>query len=253
MATLSACVSNNKNIAQKDGPGDIPVADDTPDAVPRQEPKSPYGNPDSYVVNGKRYYVLDSSEGYVETGIASWYGSKFHGRRTSSGEPYDMYAMTAAHKQLPLPTYVEVTNLDNGRSTVLRVNDRGPFHDNRLIDLSYAAAKKLNIVRNGTGLVKVRALAPEQFPQQGGESIPRLPSEPVYIQVGAFASLKNAELLQNQLVRYNLGDIRILPGSKQKRTIFRVRIGPLASMALADSTVERLQSLGIQEYRVVLD
>ena len=101
------------------------------------EPKSRYGNPESYVVFGKRYYVKDSSKGYVETGIASWYGTKFHGRRTSSGETYDMYAMTAAHKTLPLPTYVEVTNLNNGRSIIVKVNDRGRFHEIRIIDLSY--------------------------------------------------------------------------------------------------------------------
>ena len=120
-----------------------------PNAVPRHEPKSRYGNPASYVVFGKRYHVMNSSQGFVERGIASCYGTKFHGRRTSSGETYDMYAMTAAHKNLPLPTYVQVTNLKNGKSVVVKVNDRGPFHENRIIDLSYVAAIKLDIVRNG--------------------------------------------------------------------------------------------------------
>ena len=108
---------------------------------------------------GETYKVLDSSQGYQERGVASWYGKKFHGRKTSSQEPYDMYAMTAAHKELPLPTYVRVRNLKNNRSIVVRVNDRGPFIDNRLIDLSYSAALKLDMVRDGTSLVEVTAIS----------------------------------------------------------------------------------------------
>jgi len=126
---------------------------------PAAEPRSARGNPREYEVFGVRYRVLDSAEGYDETGVASWYGSEFHGRSTSSGEPYDMNAMTAAHRTLPLPTYVEVTNLENGRVAVVRVNDRGPFHGERLIDLSYAAALELGIVASGTARVRVRALA----------------------------------------------------------------------------------------------
>ena len=139
---------------------------DDQDVVVRAEPRSKYGNPSSYVVFGKRYHVLNSSQGFVERGIASWYGKKFHGRRTSSGELYDMHGMTAAHKNLPLPTFVKVTNLENERSVILRVNDRGPFHDNRVIDLSYTAAKKLGIVRKGTGYVEVRALQPDSSPEE---------------------------------------------------------------------------------------
>ena len=134
--------------------------DRTEKVIPKVEPKSKYGNPKSYVVFGKRYYTLSTAQGYVEQGIASWYGTKFHGRRTSSGETYDMYAMTAAHKTLPLPTYARVTNKRNGRSIIVRINDRGPFHGNRIIDLSYAAATKLGIVTMGTGLVEVRAIDP---------------------------------------------------------------------------------------------
>ena len=127
------------------------------------EPLSRYGNPESYVVYGKTYHTLSSSKGYKERGAASWYGTKFHGKRTSSGEPYDLYAMTAAHKTLPLPTYVEVTNLKNGRTVIVKVNDRGPFHDDRLIDLSYAAAAKLDILPYGTGEVEVRAIDPTKM------------------------------------------------------------------------------------------
>lgn len=132
-----------------------------PDAVPVAEPRSRYGNPSSYAVNGRTYRVMASAEGFVQRGLASWYGTKFHGRRTSSGEPYDMYAMTAAHKSLPLPSYVRVTHLASGKSVVVRVNDRGPFHDGRIIDLSYAAARKLGISRHGTAEVEIRALFPQ--------------------------------------------------------------------------------------------
>lgn len=128
--------------------------------TPRAETKSQYGNMPSYVVFGERYSVMDSSVGYEEEGTASWYGEPFHGRRTSSGETYDMHQLSAAHRSLPLPTYVEVTNLANGRQIVVRVNDRGPFHDDRIIDLSYAAARKLDIVAPGTARVLVRALDP---------------------------------------------------------------------------------------------
>lgn len=135
--------------------------DRIPDAEPRNEARSAYGNPEEYEVDGVKYHVLDSAEGYDEEGTASWYGSGFQGRRTSSGEPYDMYQMTAAHPTLPIPTYVEVTNLDNGRKVVVRVNDRGPFHSDRIIDLSYVAARKLGMVAAGTAHVRVRALAPD--------------------------------------------------------------------------------------------
>jgi rare lipoprotein A len=131
-----------------------------PDAEPRPEERSRYGNPEEYEVLGRTYRVLSTSTGYEAEGMASWYGPEFQGRRTSSGEPYDMYAMTAAHTSLPLPTYVEVTNLENERRVVVRVNDRGPFHEDRIIDLSYVAAWKLGMIGRGTARVRVRALEP---------------------------------------------------------------------------------------------
>ncbi len=131
-----------------------------PDAVPKVEPLSRYGNPPFYDVYGKRYYVLSSSVAYLERGVASWYGPGFHQVRTSNGETYDMYGMSAAHKTLPLPAYVRVTNLENGRSVVVRVNDRGPFVGNRIIDLSYTAAARLDMLRNGTAMVEVRGIDP---------------------------------------------------------------------------------------------
>ena len=138
--------------------------DAIPDAVPKLEPRSEHGNPPFYDALGKRYYVLNSANGYLERGVASWYGPTFHGVATSSGERYDMYGMTAAHKTLPLPTYARVTNLRNGRSIVVRINDRGPFVGNRIIDLSYTAAAKLDMLRDGTAFVEVRALVPGATP-----------------------------------------------------------------------------------------
>jgi rare lipoprotein A len=134
--------------------------DAVPDAVPKVEPLSRYGNPPTYEVYGRRYTTLSDQRGFVDRGIASWYGEDFHGKRTSSGETYDMFEMTAAHKELPLPTYARVTNLENGRSIVVKINDRGPFHANRIIDLSWVAAAKLRLAAKGTGLVEVRAIDP---------------------------------------------------------------------------------------------
>lgn len=134
-----------------------------PNAIPRVEAPSPYGNPATYSVFGRTYHVLDASHGFEQQGTASWYGTKFHGRKTSSGEAYDMYAMTAAHKRLPLPTYLEVTNLNNQRTIIVRVNDRGPFVGERILDLSYAAAVKLDIVTSGTAPIKIRAIDPAAY------------------------------------------------------------------------------------------
>lgn len=131
-----------------------------PDPIPRPELKAPRGNMEEYEVWGRRYRTLDTSDGYVAEGRASWYGQEFHGRPTSSGEPYDMYAMSGAHRTLPLPTYLEVTNLDNGRTVVVRVNDRGPFHEDRILDVSYAAAVRLGMIESGTARVRIRALEP---------------------------------------------------------------------------------------------
>lgn len=162
LAGLIALLSGCAGPGEKDGPGNWAGDAEIADAVPKTEPRSRYGNPDSYVVFGKRYKTKASATGHFERGVASWYGKKFHGRRTSSGERYDMYAMTAAHKTLPLPTYAKVTNLENGRSTVVRINDRGPFHGDRVIDLSYAAATKLGVVRTGTAFVEVKAIDPSR-------------------------------------------------------------------------------------------
>jgi rare lipoprotein A len=232
------------------------------DAVPRAEPRSAKGNPESYIVLGKRYFVLPTSQGYAERGIASWYGKQFHGRNTSNGERYNMYAMTAAHKTLPLPTYVQVTNLSNGRKVVLRVNDRGPFHGERIIDLSYSAAQKLDMLGTGTALVEVRALDADGQPST---TVAGAPSERnaawrdeshlqnrIFIQVGAFTVRYNAEkLLTTLLARFPSAEIRA--AQEQSQLLHRVRIGPLSSVAATDQAVAQLQELGLSDYRVVVE
>ena len=235
-----------------------------PDAVPRKEPPSRYGNPDSYYEMGQRYYVMESGEGYVEKGVASWYGTKFHGRRTSSGEIYDTYGMTAAHKTLPLPTYARVTNLHNFRSIIVKVNDRGPFVDNRLIDLSYAAAKKLGITKHGTGLVEIRAITPGEIKkspyiqktaatQTNTSSTLPDTDEQLYIQVAAFQDQQNAKRLFNKLEKMPVSKISIQEGLKNKKAIYRVRIGPVASMKLADELTDLLSQRGLTGSRIVTD
>jgi len=262
-------------------------------AIPRVEPHSRYGNPKSYVVFGQRYYVKKSSLNHIERGVASWYGTKFHGRRTSSGEPYDMLAMTAAHKSLPLPTYAEVTNLENGRQIIVKINDRGPFKNNRIIDLSYAAAIKLGIAKAGTGLVEVRTIDPstsrrgtseqsaaDQNPPTPiplamaahtpvvaannsiapqADKLKRIPAGQavdIYLQVGAFGRRMNAENL-----KIRIRDIEMLPvskinvtqGTKANSTIFRVRIGPINNVPEADQLIKRLAQLGIENPHVIID
>jgi len=239
------------------------------DAVPRVEPKSRYGNPSSYVVLGKRYHTLASSKNYQARGIASWYGTKFHGHRTSSGEPYDMYTMSAAHKTLPLPTYARVSNLRNGKSVIVKINDRGPFHENRIIDLSYAAASRLGILGKGTGLVEVEALDPRIYAaNQPQRSIPA--SQPkisyrtasnahqaqpsLYLQLGAFSSRSNAERLQARLNSSELpGELRITETVSDHKPVFRLRIGPLANVETADRLTRLLTDRGISSPHVVID
>lgn len=233
-----------------------------PDAVPRVEARSRYGNPDSYVVFGRRYHVLDSADGFRERGLASWYGTKFHGRRTSSGEPYDMYAMTAAHKTLPLPTYVKVTNLNNGRSAIVRVNDRGPFHDGRVIDLSYAAALKLDVVATGTAPVEIVAIDPERLDEPGarladapepvpGDVVEASPGGSLFIQLGAFSSEDNALGLKGRLETAGVRPVRIDP--EPERRLFRVRVGPFDEPAGADEAALKLVAIGITEFDIVAE
>ena len=212
---------------------------------------------ESYVVNGKRYYILNSSKGFVETGVASWYGSQFHGRRTSSGDIYDMYQMTAAHKHLPLPTYVKVTNLFNGRSAIMKINDRGPFIPGRVIDLSYAAALTLDIAAEGTGPVKIQALnfANEHTAKKQPVALPSksTPAEKavMFLQVGAFESLANAERLRHKVTRLVKDTVLVHKTVIANRLLYRVHIGPFPNAEIADSVWPKLSRLGLRDYRLV--
>ena len=267
-----------------------PPAQSVPDVVPRIEPRSRSGNPPFYDVLGKRYFVLSSNVGYVERGVASWYGPGFHRVRTSTGEIYDMYGMTAAHKTLPLPAYVRVTNLQNGRSVVVRVNDRGPFVGNRIIDLSYTAASKLDMLRNGTAMVEVRSLdAAPATPITAADSAPTaapLTASPLetaspaaavapspvansqaadstvtqvavpaslFIQAGAFSDPKNAERLVEKLRGGGYGKIFVRDNEIAGRRMYRVRIGPVPSVAEFDRIVAALGRVGINDAHLALD
>jgi len=226
------------------------------DAVPRLEPRSKYGNPKSYEVRGKRYTIIQNPAGFRQRGLASWYGTKFHGRRTSSGEAYDMYAMTAAHKTLPIPSYVRVTHLDSGRKIVVRVNDRGPFADGRIIDLSYVAAKKLGIDRSGTGRVEIEVIDPRS-PARETTSAAENERTQLYLQVGAFASQQNAAQLLNRLVATTSENVLINRKANGDGDVYRVRIGPLASEAhverLRSALRSRFESLGIRNAHIVAE
>ncbi len=222
------------------------------DPVPRWEPKSRGGNKSPYVVWGKTYYVLASAKGYRERGIASWYGKKFHGYETSNGEIYDMYAMSAAHRSLPIPSYAKVTNLANGRSVIVRVNDRGPFHGERLIDLSYAAAKKLGYVDKGTAQVEVEAIHVEPgtnyTPSQaavapssamgtaGSSAASAQPGAGWFVQVGAFSSLDAANRVRDRVRQAVSAPVVIQPSGETGVTLHRVQVGPFSSEMDAEHT-----------------
>ena len=260
-----------------------PVAIDVsniPEPVPRREPKSRYGNRETYSVLGRTYRVMASAEGYEERGIASWYGYKFHGRHTSSRERYDMCAFTAAHKTLPLPTYVRVTNLDNGRSVVVRVNDRGPFHDGRIIDLSYAAATRLDMKRAGTARVEVRALmgpddtrlaesvpptpvepratapvpanrwrGPVPPPERAGPAPVAAGAGPQIVQVGSFGDRMNAERLVERLVEAGLAGAELDHAIVGERSVWRVRF-PAQAAEAAQALAARIVETGLASPRL---
>ncbi|MDT8451592.1 MAG: septal ring lytic transglycosylase RlpA family protein [Gammaproteobacteria bacterium] len=248
------------------------------DATPVVLPFSRYGNPDTYEVFGQTYQVMASNDGFSEKGLASWYGTKFHGRRTSSGEPYDMYAMTAAHKSLRIPSYVEVTNLSNNRKAIVKVNDRGPFHEGRVIDLSYAAATKLGVAETGTAPVTLRVIEAGQpvindvpvtdtstektvlenkdrdnsaiadfidapFEEQVGKKI--------YVHVAAFASEGSAMSMLDYLKSRHFKSVRIHVENKQQNLLYRVRIGPVPSSVIAEKLVSQLKEINRNNLKTV--
>ena len=199
--------------------------------------------------------MLASSADYVERGVASWYGPGFHAVQTSTHEPYDMYGMSAAHKTLPLPCYVRVTNLQNGRSIVVRVNDRGPFVGNRIIDLSYTAAAKLDMLRLGTAMVEVRSIDTSQAVAQAiaPAPAPTLVSANLYVQAGAFADPANAERLLTKLRGGSFGNVFIRENTLAGRTLYRVRIGPVPDVAAFDRVVAALESAGVHDAHLAFD
>jgi rare lipoprotein A len=227
--------------------------DAIPDPVPRAEPRSKRGNPVSYEVFGKRYHLLATAEGYKERGVASWYGPDFHSRPTSSGEPYDMYAMTAAHKTLPIPAYARVTNLSNGRQVIVRINDRGPFVANRIIDLSYTAAHKLDMWRAGTAFVEVEVITPGTTADIARDIAPPQPislSAPtLYLQVGAFGVAENAANLAARLRAAGLEPVSIA-NPVGSPPLHRVRIGPINNVNAYDAMAERVSKLGLSSHLV---
>ena len=260
-----------------DGPGDNPPAniDSIPDAIPRAETPLPRANR-PYSALGRRYTPMTEHTTYKQRGVASWYGKRYHGQKTSSGEVYDMYGMTAAHTILPLPSYARVTNPENGRSVIVRINDRGPFHDDRLIDLSYAAAYKLRLIEKGSGIVDVEALdengrpipmptsaaaapitPPAASANQGNnaaaastlnamnETVTNQPVAGNYVQVGAFSIKANGDRLVETLQQNNLAD-NVQVENWYNAGTYRVRLGPYASRQQAEVIATKIkQSLNV--------
>ena len=230
-----------------------------PEAAPAASQRGTPGNPPFYEVFGRRYHVMEASTGYQERGVASWYGKKFHGRRTSNGEIYNMHAMTAAHKTLPLPTRVRVTNLKNGRSVILRVNDRGPFVDNRIIDLSYSAATELDMIQTGTAMVEVAALpvydaVPTAMAEAPQEPAPeRRTSTNVYLQVGAFGDRGNAQQLMARLTASGLENVAIHFDAGESPALHRVRLGPIGDVSEYDSLLQRVAALQIHDTQLITE
>lgn len=258
---VSGCASRG-GYYKDDGPPKRHPVDirSIPDAVPRAEPLSRTGN-SPYVALGKRYVPVSNADGYRERGTASWYGKKFHGKRTSSGEQYDMYKMTAAHRTLPLPSYVKVTNLKNDKSIVVRVNDRGPFLHDRLIDLSYAAAYKLGIIGKGTGFVEVHSITGDTSKPRGASAgSSRRAEAPVgnlsndagryYVQFGAFTQSVNAESMVQKLQQFGIGFAHIQHGDDG---YYRVRSGPFSSSSTAERILLRGADLGLNTTVVMED
>jgi rare lipoprotein A len=251
---LSACSSSGRYKHAKDStPTRVPNKAELRDATPREENHSRGGNKD-YTVRGKHYQVLKSAKNFKQTGVASWYGNKFHGHLTSNGEIYDMYGMSAAHKNLPLPTYLKVTNTANNKSVVVRVNDRGPFHKNRIIDLSYSAAYKLGMLKTGTAKVEITAMTdfnknikktaqskvlPQKKHNLASNASSNIP-EKNYIQV--FAT-KNAALAEKtaQVLKKQYNESVVYP---IKNGIYRVQIGPINEANELSEILARLQQSG---------
>ncbi len=226
-----------------------------PEPVPRVEPRSPYGNKSPYTVDGHTYHVLATARGYDARGEASWYGRKFQGYMTSSMEPYDVYKFTAASKVLPLPSYARVTNLDNGKSVIVRVNDRGPFVPGRIIDLSYAAAVRIGIWPKGTGRVEVEAIVPGAKPPSNAPAVAKhvASGHGVWLQVGAFASKSNARDVARRLRQAGLKAVQLSEITVAGHQYTRVRLGPLKDASQAGAARSVAEQLGLSAFPVGTD
>ena len=265
---LSGCQNGDAFARLKDsGPSHEVDVSQLADAVPRVDPITIAGNKNPYTVNGVTYQLMPAAKGYSEEGMASWYGNKFHGRKTSNGEIYSMYGMTAAHKTLPIPAYVRVTNLANGRQIIVRVNDRGPFHGGRIIDLSYAGAKKLGYAKTGTARVRVEVIDPTKF-QANSVSLPSVsaqldkpeklqpspvaavalvtkkPSAEPFLQVGVYSSINSARQLQVQLAAITTFPVTVRRFGEVQSPVFKVWIGPIVDQLQLVALRERLVEQG---------
>ncbi|MCG8609182.1 MAG: septal ring lytic transglycosylase RlpA family protein [Pseudomonadales bacterium] len=228
MILLQACTTSRYSMDKDAAPESGFDASNIPDAIPKHEKRTIAGNKSPYTILGKTYHVLDTEKGYRETGMGSWYGKKFHGYHTSNGEVYNMYKMTAAHKTLPIPSYVQVKNLDNGRTIVVRINDRGPFHEGRIIDLSYAAAQKLGYADKGTARVEVTALVPDAptvVDKAGSVNRAELLIG-YYVQLGAYSSRESAMRLQQQAQSLLGTPVFLAELNETGAPVYRVRVGP---------------------------
>lgn len=269
MLFLQACTPSRYSMRHDAAPQGEFDFSNVPDATPKWEPLSPQGNASPYKVNGKWYSIMPSANGYQEEGVASWYGLKFHGELTSNGETYNMYEMSAAHKTLPLPTYLRVTNLENGRTVVVRVNDRGPFHSERIIDLSFAAASRLGFADNGTARVKLEAVSPpapskskpgdQPARQKASSNTVDVPTKVVkqdrlapFVQVAAFGQASAARSMEKRL-REGLGlqNVFVAESEKNGRPIFRVRVGPFDNEAQAVALRKRIEQANVGEPIVI--
>ena len=281
MLSSPLLITSCSNVKRDGAPSFHVDATKVPNATPKLEPLSKFGNMSSYKVKGQRYYPRKSSQNFEQVGIASWYGTLFHDRKTSSGEPYDMLGMTAAHKTLPLPTYVEVTNLKNQRKIIVRVNDRGPFKHGRIIDLSFVAAKKLGMTGRGTAPVRIKAIDPIQYalkyrplpdrhinpnkpkPQRiYAENTARAPvhsyqemwrakhhPQLAYLEVGQFRRLAQALTLKQELFKAAIQPIRI-SSRTSRHPYYRVQVGPIKSITMETRLLKQLKTLGMNANKV---
>lgn len=243
LALLAACSAPREPEVSDGAPPRTIAPERVSDAVPRADPILDAGNRSPYTVDGRRYEILESASGYREQGIASWYGTKFHGQKTSNGEIFDLYQATAAHRTLPIPCYVRVTNQLNGRSIVVRVNDRGPFHSDRIIDLSYGAAVKLGYMEQGTAPVLVEALDVTGVDDRRGTEL----GSYRYLQLGAFGTESAAEGLRKELVSRVAAPVFISPVESSGAILYRVRIGPLEKPGQLAELQEQLRNQGFGE------